>query len=92
MSYSSFINNPELQLQSYSLVNANPAVVPLTVDPANQLNVFLCRDAGGVNEITMALPDTKWRICYFVVVAGYFARLSCNTKPVAMGFQSEWAK
>ena len=23
MSYSSFINNPELQLQSYSLVNAN---------------------------------------------------------------------
>ena len=56
MSYSSFINNPELQLQSYSLVNANPAVVPLTVNAANQLDIFLCRDAGGANEITMALP------------------------------------
>jgi hypothetical protein len=54
MSYANF--GPSLNsVSTFSLVDANPVDVPVAVNAANQLNVFLCRDAGGINEITLPL-------------------------------------
>lgn len=61
MSYANF--GPTLNsVSTFSLVDVNPADVIIAVNAANQANVFLCRDAGGVNEIQLALSPGVYSV------------------------------
>ncbi len=61
MSYANF--GPTLDsFTASSLVDANPADVPIPVNAANVSNVVLCRDVGGVNEITLPLAAGVYSI------------------------------
>ena len=49
-------------VSTFSLVDANPADVDIPQNAANVANVFLCRDVGGINEITLALSPGVYSV------------------------------